>query len=189
MSRTSRRPISRAISIAPSSYAPPTRTPTSTCCASSRRRPAPISTRCAPTPARRARSAGSSSSSVFPTARRSTSPTICRRRLPGSRCRSTRRSSARCRRGPSSRLGARSDRRRECEPGGGVGALLPRHPRVAQWTHLTGVQPFEPEDEYFIGLTAQWNVWNWGATQDGVNPGQGRPGARGDHRAWRSSIR
>jgi outer membrane protein len=46
---------------------------------------------------------------------------------------------------------------------------LPDIRGVAQWTHLTGVQPFEPEDEYFIGLTAQWNVWNWGATQDGVN--------------------
>jgi len=40
---------------------------------------------------------------------------------------------------------------------------------VAQWNHLTGVQPFEPEDEYFIGLTASWNVWNWGATQDTYN--------------------
>ncbi|HEX4454103.1 MAG TPA: TolC family protein [Kofleriaceae bacterium] len=40
---------------------------------------------------------------------------------------------------------------------------------VAQWNHLTGVQPFEPEDEYFIGLTATWNVWNWGSTQDQYN--------------------
>lgn len=40
---------------------------------------------------------------------------------------------------------------------------------IAQWNHLTGVQPFEPEDEYFIGLTATWNVWNWGATQDTYN--------------------
>jgi outer membrane protein len=43
---------------------------------------------------------------------------------------------------------------------------LPDIRGVAQWNHLTGVQPFEPKDEEFIGLTATWNVWNWGATQD-----------------------
>ncbi|HEY3806416.1 MAG TPA: TolC family protein [Kofleriaceae bacterium] len=46
---------------------------------------------------------------------------------------------------------------------------LPDIRGVAQWNHLTGVQPFEPEDEYFIGLTASWNVWNWGSTQDSYN--------------------
>src|SRR6185503_3391898 len=46
---------------------------------------------------------------------------------------------------------------------------LPDIRGVAQWNHLTGVQPFEPENEYFIGLTAQWNVWNWGSTQDLYN--------------------
>jgi outer membrane protein len=46
---------------------------------------------------------------------------------------------------------------------------LPDIRGIAQWNHLTGVQPFEPEDEYFIGLTASWNVWNWGATQDNYN--------------------
>lgn len=39
---------------------------------------------------------------------------------------------------------------------------------VAAWIHNTGVQPFSPEDEEYVGLTASWNVWNWGATHDAV---------------------
>ncbi|MEO6775190.1 MAG: TolC family protein [Kofleriaceae bacterium] len=46
---------------------------------------------------------------------------------------------------------------------------LPDIRAVAAWQHFTGVQPFQPEDEEYVGLTAQWNVWNWGATQDGVD--------------------
>lgn len=40
---------------------------------------------------------------------------------------------------------------------------------VAAWNHFTGVQPFEPEDEEYVALTANWNVWDWGATQDQIN--------------------
>ncbi len=39
---------------------------------------------------------------------------------------------------------------------------------VAAWQHFTGVQPFQPEDEEYVGLTAAWNVWDWGATHDAV---------------------
>jgi outer membrane protein TolC len=46
---------------------------------------------------------------------------------------------------------------------------LPDIRAVAAWNHFTGVQPFEPEDEEYVGLTANWNVWNWGSTQDQIN--------------------
>jgi outer membrane protein len=36
------------------------------------------------------------------------------------------------------------------------------------WQHLTGVQPFQPEDEEYVGLQLSWNVWNWGATHAAV---------------------
>jgi outer membrane protein TolC len=39
---------------------------------------------------------------------------------------------------------------------------------VAQWQHLTGVQPFQPKNEEFVGVTLSWNVWNWGSTHDAV---------------------
>jgi outer membrane protein TolC len=45
---------------------------------------------------------------------------------------------------------------------------LPDIRAVAVWQHFTGVQPFQPEDEEYVGLTAQWNVWDWGATHDAV---------------------
>jgi outer membrane protein TolC len=39
---------------------------------------------------------------------------------------------------------------------------------IAAWQHLTGVQPFQPEDEEYVGLRLSWNVWDWGATRDAV---------------------
>ncbi|HEY1556756.1 MAG TPA: TolC family protein [Kofleriaceae bacterium] len=45
---------------------------------------------------------------------------------------------------------------------------LPNISAVGVWTHLTGVQPFEPEDEEFLGLRVQWNVFDFGATHEGV---------------------
>ena len=45
---------------------------------------------------------------------------------------------------------------------------LPDIRAVAAWNHLTGVQPFEPEDEEYVGLTFAWNVWDWGATHQAV---------------------
>jgi len=46
---------------------------------------------------------------------------------------------------------------------------LPDVRAVAAWQHFTGVQPFQPEDEEYVGVTLNWNVWNWGATQDGID--------------------
>lgn len=37
---------------------------------------------------------------------------------------------------------------------------------VAAWQHFTGVQPFQPASEEYVGLTAAWSVWDWGATHD-----------------------
>jgi outer membrane protein len=45
---------------------------------------------------------------------------------------------------------------------------LPDVRGVAEWVHLTGVQPFAPEDEEYLGITASWNVFEWGATHDQV---------------------
>jgi len=45
---------------------------------------------------------------------------------------------------------------------------LPDVRAVAQWNHFTGVQPFQPLNEEFVGVTANWNVWDWGATHDAV---------------------
>ena len=45
---------------------------------------------------------------------------------------------------------------------------LPDIRGVAAWNHLTGSQPFAPGDEYYLGISIQWNVWNWGATQDAI---------------------
>jgi outer membrane protein len=45
--------------------------------------------------------------------------------------------------------------------------LLPDIRAVAAWQHFTGVQPFQPLDEEYVGLTAQWNVWDWGSTYRG----------------------
>jgi outer membrane protein TolC len=45
---------------------------------------------------------------------------------------------------------------------------LPDIRAVAAWQHFTGVQPFQPLNEEYVGLTAQWNVWDWGATGHGI---------------------
>jgi OMF family outer membrane factor len=39
---------------------------------------------------------------------------------------------------------------------------------IGAWQHLSGTQPFQPEDEEFVGVRASWTVWDWGATRDGV---------------------
>jgi outer membrane protein TolC len=39
---------------------------------------------------------------------------------------------------------------------------------VAAWNHFTGVQPFQPENEEYVGLTANWTVWDWGTTHEAV---------------------
>ncbi len=36
------------------------------------------------------------------------------------------------------------------------------------YIHTTGVQPFQPADAAYAGLTVSWNVWDWGATHQAV---------------------
>lgn len=45
---------------------------------------------------------------------------------------------------------------------------LPEITAVGNWTHLTGVQPFQPEDAEYLAVRLSWNVWDWGATHQGV---------------------
>ena len=45
---------------------------------------------------------------------------------------------------------------------------LPDIRAVGVWQHMTGVQPFQPEDEEFLGLRLSWNVWDWGSTHQAV---------------------
>jgi OMF family outer membrane factor len=35
---------------------------------------------------------------------------------------------------------------------------------TAQWLHTYGVDPFQPKNEEWLGLTANWAVWDWGST-------------------------
>jgi outer membrane protein TolC len=39
---------------------------------------------------------------------------------------------------------------------------------VGAWQHMTGTQPFQPEDEEFLGVRVSWTLWDWGATRDAV---------------------
>lgn len=39
---------------------------------------------------------------------------------------------------------------------------------VAIWNHLSGTQPFQPENEELLGLRLSWNVWDFGATHHAV---------------------
>jgi outer membrane protein TolC len=34
---------------------------------------------------------------------------------------------------------------------------------VAAWQHTTGLEPFQPANEEYIGLNVQWKVWDWGS--------------------------
>src|SRR5262249_2798595 len=45
---------------------------------------------------------------------------------------------------------------------------------VGAYIHTTGVQPFQPGDAEYIGLTVSWNVWDWGATQSKVNQAEAK---------------
>lgn len=45
---------------------------------------------------------------------------------------------------------------------------LPDVRAFATWEHLTGTQPFQPEDSELVGVRLSWNVWDWGATHQAV---------------------
>jgi outer membrane protein TolC len=37
---------------------------------------------------------------------------------------------------------------------------------VAAWQHTTGLEPFQPANEEYIGLQIQWKVWDWGGIRN-----------------------
>jgi outer membrane protein TolC len=37
---------------------------------------------------------------------------------------------------------------------------------IAAWQHTTGLEPFQPANEEYIGLQVQWKVWDWGSIRD-----------------------
>lgn len=45
---------------------------------------------------------------------------------------------------------------------------LPDVRAIGEWDHATGVQPFQPRNQEFLGLRLSWNVWDWGATHQAV---------------------
>ena len=47
-------------------------------------------------------------------------------------------------------------------------AYVPDVRLTGVYLHTTGVQPFQPANTEFLGLTASWNVWDWGGTHAGV---------------------
>jgi len=55
------------------------------------------------------------------------------------------------------RVRAAEDRRKVAKLG-----YFPDIRAGANWFHATGVQPFQPKDEEWLGLTLSWNVWDWG---------------------------
>lgn len=40
---------------------------------------------------------------------------------------------------------------------------LPNINALATWTHTTGLEPFQPANEEYLGLQVQWKVWDWGS--------------------------
>ncbi len=40
---------------------------------------------------------------------------------------------------------------------------LPNINALATWTHTTGLEPFQPANEEYVGLQVQWKVWDWGS--------------------------
>lgn len=45
---------------------------------------------------------------------------------------------------------------------------LPDLRAIAAYTHTTGIEPFQPSDEEFVGLQLSWTAWDWGATAASV---------------------
>ena len=49
---------------------------------------------------------------------------------------------------------------------------LPNVNALATWTHTTGLEPFQPANEEYVGLQVQWKVWDWGAIWSDVKEAQ-----------------
>jgi outer membrane protein TolC len=48
---------------------------------------------------------------------------------------------------------------------------------LATWTHTTGLEPFQPANEEYLGLQLQWNLWNWGGTRAGIQEAEAHENA------------
>jgi len=40
---------------------------------------------------------------------------------------------------------------------------LPNINATATWTHTSGLEPFQPANEEYVGLSVNWKVWDWGS--------------------------
>jgi outer membrane protein TolC len=49
---------------------------------------------------------------------------------------------------------------------------LPSVNALADWTHTTGLEPFQPKNEEYVGLQVQWKVWDWGSVYGEVKEAQ-----------------
>jgi outer membrane protein TolC len=43
---------------------------------------------------------------------------------------------------------------------------LPSVNAVGTWLHTTGLEPFQPANEEYLGLQLQWRVWDWGGIRN-----------------------
>jgi outer membrane protein TolC len=37
---------------------------------------------------------------------------------------------------------------------------------IAAWQHTTGLEPFQPANEEYLGLQVQWKIWDWGGIRN-----------------------
>jgi outer membrane protein len=49
---------------------------------------------------------------------------------------------------------------------------LPNISANATWVHTTGLEPFSPANEEYVGLALQWKVWDWGSIWGEVKEAQ-----------------
>lgn len=55
-----------------------------------------------------------------------------------------------------------------------ISAMLPEIGAVFTYEHNGGMGAIQPENQYFVGLTLSWNVWEWGASYYQVRASEAR---------------
>jgi outer membrane protein TolC len=55
-----------------------------------------------------------------------------------------------------------------------ISLMLPEIGAVFTYEHNGGMGTIQPENQYFVGLTLNWNVWEWGASYFQVRASQAR---------------
>lgn len=73
-------------------------------------------------------------------------------------------------------LKAAADRARQADKGrrAAYATMLPNILAVAQVQHTAGQGTFGAEDSWFVGVTLQWDLWDWGKNQSGVDEAAAR---------------